>query len=116
MGGKVHVITSKEEWDNALKSAAAEGKPVVVDFWAQWCGPCKMVAPFYESLSEQFANVAFLKVDVDEVPAVAESCSISAMPTFQLWKKVDGEMKKVEEVVGASKDKLQKLVESATAA
>lgn len=101
------VVASKAEWDQHLEAAAAAGKATIVDFAATWCGPCKMVAPFFEQLSEEFQTVQFLKVDVDEVPAVAEACGISAMPTFQVFKNKE----KVDELVGASKEKLKALVE-----
>lgn len=66
-----------------------------------------MISPEFDRLSESYANIVFLKVDVDEVEAVAAACGISAMPTFQVWK--DG--KKVDELVGASKEKLKELIE-----
>lgn len=66
-----------------------------------------MISPEFDRLSESYANIIFLKVDVDEVEMVAAACGISAMPTFQVWK--DG--KKVDELVGASKEKLKELIE-----
>eukprot|EP00889_Picochlorum_renovo_P007870 jgi/Picre1/34900/NNA_002366.t1 len=66
----------------------------------------RIIAPEFDRLSEEYPNVVFLKVDVDEVEAVAAACGISAMPTFQVWK--NGA--KVDELVGASKDKLKELV------
>ncbi|GFR45234.1 hypothetical protein Agub_g6632 [Astrephomene gubernaculifera] len=106
MGGNVIHITSKADWDNRLATAKSEGKVCVVDFYAQWCGPCKMIAPHYEALSAEYPNAYFLKVDVDAVPAVAEVCQINSMPTFHVYK--DGV--KVGECVGASQEKLKALV------
>lgn len=97
-------ITTEAEW-SAEKGVA--GKLVVVDFFAQWCGPCKKIAPYVEELSREFAGVSFLKVDVDELPDVASAEGISAMPTFRFYK--DG--KKIGEVVGASQQKLKELVQ-----
>ncbi|KAI3425787.1 hypothetical protein D9Q98_007762 [Chlorella vulgaris] len=105
MGGKVVIIHSKEEWDAQMSQNDAV---FVIDFTATWCGPCRMIGPYFEELSGQYDTVTFLKVDVDEVEAVAAECGISAMPTFQVWK--GG--KKVEEIVGANKEKLKALVEA----
>lgn len=80
---------------------------IIVDFSATWCAPCRMIGPEFAKLSNEYHNVVFLKVDVDQVESVAASCGISAMPTFQVFK--DG--KKVDELVGASKDKLLELVQ-----
>ena len=66
--------------------AAAGDKLVVVDFTASWCGPCKMIAPAYDELSTEYADVVFLKVDVDEVPEIAERFQVMAMPTFLFLK------------------------------
>lgn len=56
---------------------------IVVDFSATWCGPCKMISPFFEELSLKYPNLVFLKVDVDACQGVAAECGIAAMPTFQ---------------------------------
>lgn len=52
-------------------------------FSATWCGPCKMISPFFEQLAGQFPSLVFLKVDVDACQGVAAECGIQAMPTFQ---------------------------------
>mmetsp|Transcript_40463 Transcript_40463/g.67795 ORF Transcript_40463/g.67795 Transcript_40463/m.67795 type:complete len:104 (+) Transcript_40463:143-454(+) len=98
----VRVLSEEDEW-NTLKSGSTA---VIVDFTASWCGPCKMISPFFEELSGKYSNVIFVKIDVDELDSVAASCGVSAMPTFQVWK--GGE--KVDEMVGASKEKLEALV------
>ena len=71
------------------------------------CGPCKVISPKFEEMSITYTNAVFLKVDVDEVPSVAEACGIRAMPTFQFYK--DG--KKVAEVVGADAKELSRKLE-----
>jgi thioredoxin 1 len=66
-------------------------KPVFVDFWAVWCGPCRMVSPVVEALSEQYeGKVDFYKVNVDEEPELARQFGIMSIPTLMLFK--DGEL------------------------
>ena len=68
------------------------GVPVVVDVFAAWCGPCKMVAPVLDALAEEYAGkVKFVKVDVDTSPDVAARFGIRGVPTMLLFK--DGELK-----------------------
>jgi len=60
---------------------------VLVDFWAEWCGPCRIVAPVMEALSEEYADVASIaKVDIDEWPSLMERHSIMSIPTVILFK------------------------------
>ena len=61
---------------------AAGGKLVVIDFFATWCGPCKMIAPKIVEMDAEMNNVVFLKVDVDEAEDAAQEYNIQAMPTF----------------------------------
>src|SRR5690349_19626800 len=86
--------------------ANAGDKPVVVDFFATWCGPCKECAPVFESLSNKYTNAVFIKVDVDKNTQIAQSEGISAMPTFKVYVKQN----KVGEVVGADMRKLESLI------
>jgi len=82
------------------------GKLVVVDFFATWCGPCVFISPVLADLSEQFLDVCFLKVDVDQCTQVSENCAIAAMPTFQFYKHGT----KIDEVIGANTQKLKDTV------
>ncbi|ODO07335.1 thioredoxin [Cryptococcus wingfieldii CBS 7118] len=77
---------------------------VVIDFWATWCGPCRVISPIFESLEARghHPGVKFHKVDVDEQPEIAEDVGIRAMPTFIAFK--DGQ--KVDELVGADPERL----------
>ncbi|VDI80793.1 thioredoxin 1 [Mytilus galloprovincialis] len=96
-------LVNQDEFE-ALKKK--ESRLLVVDFYATWCGPCKMIAPKLQEMAKEFSDVMFLKVDVDEEEELAQSCGISAMPTFQLYK--GGE--KVGEITGANAEKLKELI------
>ncbi|KAI0098451.1 thioredoxin-like protein [Daldinia grandis] len=86
MGGdNLHHINSLAE----LQSLFASTTYVAVDFYADWCGPCKVIAPQYESLAEQHGApgfLAFAKVDVDAAQDAARAFGVTAMPTFLFFK------------------------------
>ena len=93
-----------------LKSA----EPVVVDFWAEWCGPCKMIAPALEGIAGSMnGKVKIVKLNVDENPATAAKYGIMSIPTLMLFK--NGELAS-RQVGAAPKQKLEAWINSSTAA
>lgn len=87
-------ITQNNFEDEVLNSDL----PVVVDFWAEWCGPCKVMLPVIESLSEEYeGKVKFVKVNVDDEQELATSMNVRGIPTFTIFK--DGEV--LDSVSGA---------------
>ncbi len=104
-GEHVHTFTDTNFDQDVIKSV----KPVLVDFWAEWCAPCRRIAPTVEALATELeGRVVVGKMNVDENPEVPFRYSIRGIPTLLLFK--GGEI--VESVVGlVSKDELKKLVE-----
>ncbi|XP_059616348.1 thioredoxin-2 [Phlebotomus argentipes] len=106
----VHVVADTSDFDGKLESAG--DLLVVVDFFAQWCGPCKMIAPKLEDLANQYTDKAVvLKVDVDECEELAIRYNISSMPTFVFIKN----KQVVETFSGANNDKLASFFSKYTA-
>ncbi|NLC83937.1 MAG: thioredoxin [Ruminococcaceae bacterium] len=84
--------------DNFQKEVMQSEKPVLLDFWAVWCGPCRMVAPSIDRLSEEYADKAVIgKVNVDEESALAEQFKVMSIPTIYVLK--GGQV--VERLIGA---------------
>lgn len=102
----VHVIQDKEDFEQQLSNAG--DKLIVIDFCANWCGPCKIIAPKLEELAAQYTERAVvLKVNVDENEEITLEYNITSMPTFVFIK--NGEV--LEIFVGGNSDKLAKSME-----
>ena len=74
---------TQENFEPKVTQASA---PVLLDFWAAWCGPCTMLSPVVEELAQEHPEISFAKVNVDEVPELAQRYQISAIPTLLLFK------------------------------
>ena len=105
----------KEVSDSSFeKDVLGSNKPVLVDFWAQWCTPCRMLAPTVEAVAQQYSETAnVVKLNVDDNPSTAQRYGIKGIPTLILFR----EGKEVERVVGAtSKESITRMIEKYTTA
>ena len=88
MSTLIHPI-SDDSFENEV---IASSIPVLVDFWAQWCGPCKALAPILETVAQQYENkVKFVKLDIDQNPATPPKFGVRGIPTLILFK--EGQVK-----------------------
>ena len=90
--------STKKVTDQTFKAdVLASDKPVLVDFWAEWCGPCKMVAPVLEEIAAQHDEIQVVKLNIDENPRIAQEYGIMSIPTMSVFQ--DGKV--VKSIVGA---------------
>jgi len=82
--------------ENFEKEVLKSDKPVIVDFWAAWCGPCKMLSPIFEKVAGQLTNVKFAKMNVDENTHLAQQSGVMGIPCLIVYK--NGE--EVDRIVG----------------
>ncbi|MDB2700380.1 thioredoxin [Alphaproteobacteria bacterium] len=92
------MATNKTNDQNFKTDVLDAKQPVLVDFWAEWCGPCKAIAPSLEELSEEMGSkLKIVKINVDENPSISQTYSIRSIPALMIFK--DGE--KISEKMGA---------------
>ena len=103
----VNQITSTEQFEQQVLNSA---NPVFVDFWAEWCGPCRIVGPVVEQLSEEYGDkVNFVKVNIDENNELAQKFNVFSIPTLAIFK--DGQV--VSQKVGAAtKESFKTMIDS----
>ncbi len=86
-------VTKDSFQDEVINSS----KPVLLDFWASWCGPCRMVAPVLDEIAQERSDIKVCKVNVDEQPELAKQFGIMSIPTLMVFK--DGKL--VNQAMGA---------------
>ncbi|HEX3658646.1 MAG TPA: thioredoxin [Pirellulales bacterium] len=107
MAGNVLELTDKNFQTEVLQS----GEPVLVDFWAPWCGPCRMIAPMIEELAAEYSGAIKIgKINIDDSPRAAGDYGVSSIPTLMIFKA--GEV--VDRFVGVQpKNRLQAALDAA---
>ena len=104
-------LATKADFEAAIAATANGGKPLVIDFTATWCPPCKRIGPIYEGHAANYPELVLKKLDVDANSEAAQAAGIQAMPTFKVYK--DGA--EVNSMRGASDQGLIDLLDQAKA-
>ncbi|KAH9467436.1 hypothetical protein Pst134EA_011082 [Puccinia striiformis f. sp. tritici] len=101
-------LKTLQEFHSAIGKGSEEECCAIIDFWATWCGPCRVISPQFEKLASEDTSgkLKYYKVDVDEAAEIASEAGISAMPTFIVYKKGTA----VESMKGASAAGLAALI------
>ena len=73
-------------YNNFDEEVMQSDKPVLVDFWATWCGPCRMLAPFIQQIAEENPDIKVCKVNVDDEPMLAQQFNVTGIPTVLVFK------------------------------
>jgi thioredoxin 1 len=111
MRTSVQIIMTKQIKDNEFESEVINSKlPVLIDFWAEWCGPCRMLSPILDQLSEEMeGKVKIVKMNIDENPETPSKFGVRGIPTMLLFK----EGKQIATKVGVQpKNALQEWINS----
>jgi thioredoxin 1 len=104
----VKEVSDTKTWETDVMSSSM---PVFVDFWAEWCGPCRMVSPVVEELSEEYNDkVDFVKVNVDQANELASKYNVFSIPTLAIFNK--GQIV-AQQVGAASKESYKNMIERA---
>lgn len=111
--GAAHLTDAN--YEAALKEAG--GKPVLIDFYAEWCGPCKLAAPIIDKLADEFAEkMVIVKIDVDENNPTAQKFGVMSIPTVVVLKRDGDQMKEINRQIGfAGEEGYRKMIDKALA-
>ena len=100
-------VNSLEEYSTYLSKSKCVY--AIIDFYASWCRPCKKISPYFQELSEKYGDIDFLKVDVDQIPQLADDYNVGTLPTFIIVSTKNVEVE--ERLESSNESHLKKLCE-----